>query len=125
CGNAIRSQAEILIGTLGRSRDAEPVDADAQAVEAGVALPAEGGSRLDRDTQYLAVADVGQDVFAIGLRLRVETLGARHRDDVGADPPRFKLLGGSERNFDFGTGRDQDRLARLAGGLQPVGTPRT
>ena len=96
------------------SRDAEAVDADAQAVEPGVALPAEGRPGLDRHAQDLAVGDVGQDVLAIGGGLRVEELGARHGDDIGADALPFKPLRRVERDLDLGAGGDDDHLARLA-----------
>ena len=111
-GDLIGREAEKFVGVLGRRRDAEAVDADAEAVEAGVAFPAEGRPGLDRDAQESAVGDVGQDVVAIIPRLRVEALGARHGDDIGADPPRFKLLGRVKRDLDLRTGRDQDHLAR-------------
>ena len=112
-GDLVRGQAEIVVGVRCRRGDAEPVDADAQPVKARVALPAEGRARLDRDAQDLAVADVRQDVLAIIPRLRVETLGAGHGDHVGADPLRFKLLGGIERDLDFRAGREDDHLARV------------
>ena len=108
-GDLVRRQPEIFVGVLGRGRDAEAVDADAQAVKPGVALPAEGRPGLDRHAQDLAVGDVGQDVLAIVRRLRVEALGARHGHDVGADPLRFKPLGDGERDLDLGAGGDQDR----------------
>ena len=111
-GDLVGRQAEIVVGVRRRRRDAEAVDADAQAVKAGVALPAEGRPGLDRHAQDLAVADVGQDVLAIIRRLRVEALGAGHGHHVGADPLRFKLLGGVERDLDLGAGGDEDHLAR-------------
>ena len=72
----VGGQAEMFVQVGRRRRGAEAVDADAQAVQAGIALPAEGRPGLDRDAQDLAVRDVGQDVLAIGGVLRVEPLGA-------------------------------------------------
>ena len=65
-GDLGRGQPEMLIEVGGGRRGAEPVDADAKAVEPGVALPAEGRPRLDRHAQNLAVRHVGQDILAIG-----------------------------------------------------------
>jgi hypothetical protein len=93
--DGIGGEAEMGVKVGRRGRGAEAVDADAQAVEAGVALPADRRPGLDRDAQDLLVRHVGQDVLAIGGVLRVEAVGRRHRDDVGADPLRFERGGDS------------------------------
>ena len=90
----------------------------------GVALPAEGRPRLDRDAQDLAVADIGQDVLAIIARLGVEALGAGHGDNVGADPLRFKQRGRVERDLDLRAGRDENDFARVFSGFQAIGATR-
>ena len=62
CESSIRAaiclggEAEMLVDVRRRSRGAEAVDADAQAVQPGVALPAERRPGLDRHAQDLAVA---------------------------------------------------------------------
>src|SRR3546814_16072324 len=73
----LRREAEILVEVARRRRRAEAVDAEAQAVQPGIAFPAEGRAGFDRDAQYAA----GQNVRAIIVRLRVEARGAGHRSE--------------------------------------------
>ena len=70
----VGGQPEIIVGVLGRSADAEPVEADAEAVQARVAFPPVRAAGFDRDAQDLLVADVGQAgakpaTFAVGYVL--------------------------------------------------------
>src|SRR3546814_7428772 len=60
-GDLLRREAEILVEVARRRRRAEAVDAEAQAVQPGIAFPAEGRAGFDRAAQYAA----GQSVRAI------------------------------------------------------------
>src|SRR3546814_20981918 len=53
-GDLLRREAEILVEVARRRRRAEAVDAEAQAVQPGIAFPAEGRAGFDRDALYAA-----------------------------------------------------------------------
>src|SRR5688572_20583966 len=94
-----RGQPEMVVEVGGRSGSAEAINADAQAMQPGVALPAKGRPGLDRHPQYLAVRDVGQDFLLIAVRLQVEQFSARHGNDVGSDPLFLEI--GSDLDSDL------------------------
>src|SRR3546814_14765308 len=106
----LRREAEILVEVARRRRRAEAVDAEAQAVQPGIAFPAEGRAGFDRDAQYAA----GQNVRAIIVRLRVEARGAGHRHHVGADPPGLEPFGDAAPHLDLGARGDTPRIGRAS-----------
>ena len=116
----------MFVQVSGGGRGAEAVDADAQAVQAGVALPAEGRPGLDRDPQDFAVRHVGQDVLAILGALRVE--GARCSASTRRRRRSPALRAARRPHRAISTSEPvaiRMTLRAAAGLLEPVGAERT
>src|SRR5512135_1976315 len=77
--NFVDGEAEVLEQGLGRRRRAETIDADHGAIEADVLAPVVADAGFDRDP--LATRR-RQHAVAVGLRLAVEQVRARHRHDA-------------------------------------------
>src|ERR1700751_2233500 len=75
----VDGEAEILEQRFGRRRCAEPVDADHGAVEADVLAPVIGHPGFDRDA---LAARSWQHFVAVRLRLAIEQVRTRHRNDA-------------------------------------------
>src|SRR5208282_1511047 len=91
------------------TRRAEAVHAQENAVRPDIALPAEPDAGLDCDAKRA----LAEHFVAIGRRLLIEELPARHRDDRGTRAFRFELCARGKCNLDLRTGREQ-RYAPLA-----------
>ena len=81
----VGGETELLDEHLQRRRRAERVHADDRSAVADVAVPAERRRLLDRDPRLHRRR---QHLVAVGLRLAVEELPARHADDARADAAR-------------------------------------
>ena len=110
-GHGIGSDSELLVQNRGRCRSAEIVMSDGSA---GVLSPAERGARLDGDG--LRAHGSRQDGLLVGGRLALEGFPARHGDNANLLTLRFELGTSLAREFEFGTGTDEDHVARFASG---------
>src|SRR4029077_4689385 len=87
--HAVGLEAELSLQLLERRRGAERLHADDASAAADVAVPAERGALLDRDPRRHGRQ---KHAVAVLLRLFIEDLPRRHRDDARADALRGELL---------------------------------
>src|SRR6266850_3484744 len=90
CHDAVGLEAELLLKRLQRRGRAKRPHADdvPGAADADVALPAERGGLFHRHPRLYVW---WQHAVTILLRLMLEDLPRRHRDDASADPFREQL----------------------------------
>lgn len=99
--NALRSELELLVHLLVRSRGTETVETE---LLVRVALPAHGRGGLNGEDGDV----VGENLELVLLRLSVEDFEARNGDDTGDDTVLlFEGGGGFDGDADLGTGGDQ------------------
>src|SRR6185369_10755688 len=110
-GNFFDREAEMLEQSFRRRRGAESVDADNMAVQADILAPVVGYAGFDG---HALATGRWQYAIAIGLRLAIEHIRARHRNDAGSDALRRQGASGLHRKVDFRAGGDKDQIERSA-----------
>src|SRR5437667_2023877 len=119
-GHQVGLEAKLLLQLLERRRRPESLHPDHPAGSADVALPSERGGLLDRDARRHGGR---QHAVPILLRLVLEDLPRRHRDDAGADALGDQLVVGFHGKTHLAARGDEYYLGIPAWGVrEPVGT---
>src|SRR5205814_7746061 len=102
----LSGDAEMLEDFLARTRCAEALHADEDAIDTDEAIPAHAAAGLGGDADFLG----SEDLLAICLALPVEELDARHRYDARGRSVLVEHGLGSEGDLDLGARREDHRL---------------
>jgi len=118
----LRREAEFRHEILDWGRRAKSVHADHGAADAGVAIPADHRTRLDRHAR----GDVGrQHAVAIGLILLFEQLPRRHADEARRNAILLERLVNLRAERNLAAGADQDHRWLVCSGIShDIGAPR-
>src|SRR5215470_16817292 len=105
--DTLRLEAELLLKRLQRRRGPERLHADDVASASDVALPPERGGLFDGDPRLHGGRE---HAVTILLRLVVEDLPGRHRDDARADTLGEQLTVRLDRQTELAARGDEDQL---------------